>query len=129
MTVASVVEIKDTGAERGRGVFARVAIAAGTTIEIAPVIVLPSDDSAKIRRTFLYNYFFQWGSQGKTAIVLGFGSLYNHSNRPNAKHVREFDKLQMRFVAMRDIAQGEEIFVNYLGDYEGRARNKEVWFS
>ena len=28
-------------------------------------------------------YVFEWG-EGKVALALGFGSLYNHSYRPNA---------------------------------------------
>lgn len=122
------IEIRHTGTLKGRGVFARANFKAGDLIEVAPVIVMREQDFELLKRTQIYNYFFAWGSGGQTAIALGLGSIYNHSNFPNAKHIREYENEQIRFVAIREIKLGEEILVNYLGDYKGRAKNKEVWF-
>lgn len=122
------IEIRDSGEGRGRGVFAKTPFAAGETIEFAPVLIMRAEDREHLKRTHIYNYFFQWGAQGQTALALGYGSIYNHSETPNAKHVREFEKMGIRFVALRPILTGEEIFVNYLGNYHGRARNKDLWF-
>lgn len=121
------IEVRHTQTSRGRGVFATRFIHAGETLELAPVLVLDEHDTQTVKHTTLYNYFFQWG-KGKTALVLGFGSMYNHSDTPNAKHIREFESLQMRFESLVDIAPDAEIFVNYLGDYEGRLKNKSLWF-
>jgi len=53
------------------------------------------------------------------AIALGYGSLYNHSYTPNA-HYRDIGRRSKEFLAVRDIAAGEEITVNYNGDPQDR---------
>lgn len=121
------IEVRHTETARGRGVFATRIIHPGEVLEYAPVLILDSFESQLIRRTSLYNYFFQWGKDS-TAIVLGFGSMYNHSQTPNARHIREFENMRIRFVALKKIQHDEEIFVNYLSDYEGRIANKSLWF-
>ncbi len=109
---------------KGRGVFARRPIEEGEIIERVPLIVLPAeqvgDDPV---RDDLAGYIFKWG-RGTVALALGYGSLYNHSYEPNARYkdVRARAKL---FVALRAIAAGEEITVNYNGDPEDRS---PVWF-
>jgi SET domain-containing protein len=45
----------------------------------------------------------------------GYGSLYNHSYRPNARYVDLAGRTKL-FTAIRDIAAGEEITVNYNGE-------------
>jgi hypothetical protein len=45
----------------------------------------------------------------------GYGSLYNHSYRPNARYVDLAGRTKV-FTALRDIAAGEEITVNYNGE-------------
>jgi SET domain-containing protein len=111
---------------RGRGVFARATIAAGETIETAPVIVLPNAHYVLIEDTVLYNYMFGWGPERiDGALALGWGSLYNHSYAPNARYVRHMDAGRLDFVALRDIAAGEEITVNYNGEPDNMT---PVWF-
>ena len=68
-------------------------------------------------------YVFEWG-EGKVALALGFGSLYNHSYRPNARY-NDVGPQTKAFQALRDIAPGEEITVNYNGE---PARRRKVWF-
>lgn len=105
---------------KGRGVFARRAIAQGELIERVPVLVLPiralACDGAPTR---LADYCFQWG-RGTVALALGYGSLYNHSYRPNARYDDVAPQTKV-FTALRDIAPGEEITVNYNGDPEDGA--------
>ena len=48
-------------------------------------------------------------------MALGYGSLYNHSDRPNARYHDEGGRTKV-FTAIRDIGPGEEITVNYNGD-------------
>lgn len=104
-----------TGA--GRGVFATAAIKTGEIIESCPVIALKDvKDREKLRRTGLVNYYFLWGEKrDRSAICLGFGSLYNHSYEPNAAYKKFIEREQMDFFALKDIAEGEEITVNYNG--------------
>ena len=93
---------------KGRGVFALRKFINGETIERAPVIVLKEDPWELLNQTTLSNYYFAWGARA-SALALGFASLYNHSERPNAKVIRHLGDSVMEFVAVRDIEPGEEI--------------------
>ena len=109
---------------KGRGVFARRPIAAGEVIERAPILVLPRDlHGTEDDPSALHDYCFEWGD-GTVALALGFGSLYNHSYTPNARYDDEGFRTKV-FTALRDIARGEEITVNYNGDPGDRS---PVWF-
>ena len=46
-------------------------------------------------------------------IVLGFGSLYNHSAQPNSRMDRRCAERVVEFVALRDIAPDEEVTFRY----------------
>lgn len=111
---------------KGRGVFATVPIAAGECFERSPVIVIPREEIIHIRRTVLADYYFKWNNERKNgAIALGHGSLFNHSYHPNAVFHLQLDDLRVDFVALRPIAPGQEITVNYNGDPEDTSR---LWF-
>jgi SET domain-containing protein len=89
-------------------------IARGERIERAPVIVLNAAELEAIRTTRLARYYFEWGEDDSLgAIVLGYGSLYNHSYEPNAEFEFREDLLAIDYVALRDIRAGEEITINY----------------
>lgn len=102
----------------GRGVFAKERIAEGECIEACPIVALPDPkDRDRLRKTGLVNYYFLWGSdRNRAAICLGWGSVYNHSFSPNARYEKKMSEGRMDFYALRDIAEGEEITVNYNGD-------------
>ena len=111
---------------KGRGVFATRLIARGETIEEAPVVVLPEEHVAHLDATVLGDYYFLWGDDEKqAAVALGLCSLCNHSYRPNARFVLHPERDTIEFIALRDIAVGEEIATNYNGDPESQ---KPVWF-
>jgi SET domain-containing protein len=77
---------------RGRGVFTTESIAANTTIEIAPVIVIDANGREKLEKTLLYDYIFEWGADSKmAAVALGYISIYNHSNQPNCAYDMDFE--------------------------------------
>lgn len=110
---SKLVEVRKAG-KKGRGVFARRDIAKGAEIEKAPVIVLPSEDVFGYTRTsHLAHYVFNW-KKNTFAVALGYGSLYNHSYRPNARYYIE-DKDTQVYIAIADIKKGEEITINYNG--------------
>ena len=97
---------------KGRGVFARMRIGKNAVIERVPVVILPVVDIVSpARQTKLASYVFNWGD-GFVAIALGYGSLYNHSSRPNADFQKEGRSTQV-FSARRDIEAGEEITIDY----------------
>jgi uncharacterized protein len=109
---------------KGRGVFALRAIAKGEVFERVPVLVMTSDEFANgLSETPLKDYCFAWG-EDQVVLALGYGSLYNHSYKPNARY-EDVGPATKAFVAVRDIAKGEEITVNYNGEPRSRAK---VWF-
>jgi len=109
----------------GRGVYTSENIEAGTLLEICPVIVVPEKDVEAIHHTALHDYYYFWGEEQKEAcIVLGFGSMFNHSTQPNAEVVPAYDNLSFNYYALTDIKAGEEILVNYNGDEDDTL----IWF-
>ncbi|WP_066633022.1 SET domain-containing protein [Desulfolucanica intricata] len=107
---------------KGRGVFACRKFKRGDIIELAPVLLIPSSDLPNIKNTVLKDYYFIWchdeNNRRIGAIVLGYGSLYNHSYTPNAKFIKKYKDLIVEFKALKDIEEGEEITINYNGDPE-----------
>lgn len=107
----------------GRGVFTQDGISEGDLFERSPVLIVPTTEVPFVDSTVLYNYYFRWGTSA--AIALGFGSLFNHSYRPSAKYATNETDGTVDFVALRDIAPGEEVFVNYNRDPESQ---EPLWF-
>jgi hypothetical protein len=103
--------------KKGRGVFARAPIPAGTVIERAPVVIVPQQERPLLDRTILHDYYFQWDDgpepAGRGAVALGLVSLCNHSPGPNARAQRNPTRLTLDLVALAPIAPGEEITVDY----------------
>lgn len=110
----------------GRGVFTTAVIQSGTLIEVCPVIVIPKDQVQIVHSTILHDYYFLWGDEEKeAALALGFGSLYNHETMANATYEMDFNNLNIEIYALRDIAPGEEITINYHGE---QGVVDELWF-
>jgi uncharacterized protein len=107
ITPPTSVRIGDT--EHGRGVIAVSEIAAGETIEVCPILELAEGDASGLLDD--YTVALDDGSSG-TALLLGYGSLYNHSDEPNAEYVVLADDAYS-FVALRDIEAGEQITISY----------------
>jgi SET domain-containing protein len=106
---------------KGRGVFARRLIRKGEVIERVPMLVLPAGETEDT--SVLSNYCFAWG-RNTIALALGYGSIYNHSYRPNARYDDVGPQTKL-FTALKDIHAGQEITVNYNGEPGSR---KAVWF-
>jgi uncharacterized protein len=117
LTQSDAIEVKQVRG-KGRGVFARRTIEADEVIETCAVLVLPVG-SVEDFLAGIGGYVFEWG-RGKLALALGYGSLYNHSYRPNARYVDLAGRTKL-FTAIRDIAAGEEITVDYNGEPEDQA--------
>ncbi len=113
------LRIDDSPTGAGRGVFATRRFADGEEIERCPMLVVDGARGESLAHG-AEGYVFNWGDEG-TALALGFGSLYNHSFRPNATTTETSDELVI--TAVRDIEAGEEIFINYLG-----TASEGVWF-
>ena len=113
----------------GRGVFAKVPFKNGDVVEACPVIVEWHIKSAKKFHKSLWEYAFQWGGDDKaSALVLGFGSVYNHSqDNPNMEAEVWNDEEIMVYYAIRDIEAGDELLFDYSGGDKSILDN--LWFT
>jgi len=117
--------IKKT-AIKGRGVFTREDIAADTIIEEAPVIVMSAEDRILLDQTLLHDYIFEWGiDKDQCCMALGFIPIYNHSYESNCEYFMDFEQEKIHVKTVRNILSGEEITINYNGDWNDK---KKVWF-
>ena len=116
----------DMSPGKGRGVFATRRFDRGQVIERCPVLVLPPEDADAADDTAIQPYLYEWGNDGESrALPLGYGAIYNHSLEPNAWCEMDHETRDMTVVALRDIAPGEEILLNYNGEPEDRTGG---WF-
>jgi len=108
---------------KGRGIFAREPLAAGTLIEAAPVIIVPTEQCALLDRTILHDYYFHWDGdpegEGRGAVALGLVALCNHSRRPNARVRRNPARETLDLMALATIVEGDEVTIDY---------NCPLWF-
>ena len=101
----------------GHGVFADKDYAQDDTIELCPYLV--TDDSDIGDESILHDYVFQSPNEGSDEylIPLGLAMIYNHSSEPNAEWEIHDDNNFVRFVALKNISKGEEIFHDYGEEY------------
>ena len=111
---------------KGRGVFTNAKIAADTIIEESPVIVMSGDDRKLLDKTLLHDYIFEWGSEkDQCCMALGFVPIYNHSYQSNCEYFMDFEEDSIKVKTVRPIEEGEELTINYNGDWNDE---KRVWF-
>lgn len=106
----------------GLGIFANEDIAKGEVFEITPILDVVKSKEEDLGREFLYDYRFAYNKNGKTTklvLALGYGSLYNHSDDPNANWKLNEVLDMFEFYAVKDIKRGQEILIYY--------GNKEYW--
>lgn len=116
----------DKTAVMGRGVFTAEDIPADMVIESSPVIVMNSSDRLHLDKTRLHDYIFEWG-KGKMqcCMALGFVPMYNHSYQSNCEYFMDFDDELIFVKTVRQIKKGEELTINYNGDWNAATK---VWF-
>lgn len=111
---------------RDRGVFTSENIKAGTIIEISPVIIMSSEERKLLDQTTLHDYIFEWDSdKNQCCMALGYIAVYNHSYTSNCEYEMDFENRLIQVKAVKDIKAGEELFINYNGDWNS---DKPVWF-
>ncbi len=108
---------------KGRGVFARRAIAAGRVLCRCPTLALDREDCDRLNETSLAKHFFTGdGPEFEAWLALGLLTLVNHAVPPNADW-RYVDGgplgCLIELVALRPIAAGEEVTIDY---------NTPLWF-
>lgn len=128
ITPSDKIYVKDSKIPTGgRGVFARRDIRKGEHIEKCPYIDIPSYEIEHITQSFLVTYIFFYGEdKSRLLLVLGFGSIYNHSHHPNARYQIREDESVIDFIATLDIKKDEEITFDYKS---GNPHSKSpLWF-
>jgi len=102
----------------GRGVVATRAVAAGATLEVAPLMLVPgSIDLAGFEHVF--------DVDGVAGIAGGVVSFANHSYAPNCAYAIDGAAGLVTLYALVDLEAGTEVLVNYNGDPECA---EPVWF-
>ena len=107
--------------EKGRGVFSDTKITQGSPVENSPILLIYAFDTPLVEKTNLINFIYNW-KNGETAIGLGFASLYNHSNNPNAEFIKNFETQMIEIRALKDLEENEEITIDY------RLDGADLWF-
>lgn len=106
----------------GLGIFANENFNEGELLECSPFLelALPFDLlNDKVLRDYVFlNKKEELAGLGpKTYLGLGYISLYNHQDKPNAKIVFDYKHLTACITALKDIQKGEEIFISYGASY------------
>lgn len=111
---------------RGRGVFTSEALEAQQLIEVAPVIVMSRDDRRLLDQTLLHDYIFEWNPEAaQCCMALGYVPVYNHACPSNCEYEMDYPAALIRIKTVRPIAAGEELFINYNGNFDDP---HPVWF-
>jgi hypothetical protein len=125
------VYIKDTGTQKGRGVFAAKNFKPDDIIEECPVVLfrapfVPPDEMKRV--------IFSWlaltkGNDGNIfALALGCGSMYNHDNPANMKYEANVTNKTLKFIATRAITANEELTINYNALSGNAESSDDNWF-
>jgi hypothetical protein len=107
----------------GLGVFATRDFEPGELLERSPVLVIADEHEELVAGTALDGYCFTW--DGGLAVGLGWTSLYNHSNHPNARYWTMPEEGVIEVVAHTRIRRGDEVLVTYNGDPDAEG---DLWF-
>jgi len=127
MHIHEGIHIQHTN-EKGNGVYTSVALPKSTIVEISPVIVMTADERILLDQTLLHDYIFEWGADGEElmcCMAQGYISVYNHSPASNCEYFMDYDAKTIMVKTMRDVLAGDELTVNYNGDWNN---DKPVWF-
>ncbi len=113
-------------ASMGRGVFTLEELSENSIIEIAPVIVMEKKDREMLDKTILHDYIFEWGhGTEQCCMALGYVPVYNHAYASNCEYEMDYNAATITIRTMRNITAGEELFINYNGDWNDE---KPLWF-
>lgn len=101
-------------------------IAAGTVIEISPVIIMSRKERELLDQTLLHDYIFEWGEKkDRCCMALGYVPVYNHSYESNCEYEMDFEQEHISIKTVRPVKAGEQLFINYNGDWNDTT---PVWF-
>jgi len=97
-------------------ILSKTQFAEGEIIEICPIIFV-GVEAKGIPRLKDFVFEIEKNKDGMYGLVLGYGSLYKHSDTPNVSYAYNRANRQMYFIAARVIQAQEELTINYGKDY------------
>ena len=110
----------------GKGVYTSLPIEVNTIIEISPVVVMNAEERKFLDQTKLHDYIFEWQTElKKCCMALGYVAVYNHSYQSNCEYEMDYATELITIKTMRDIKAGEELFINYNGNWND---DTPIWF-
>jgi len=87
---------------------------------------MSAEERTLLDQTLLHDYIFEWGKDGKQCgMALGYVPVYNNSSKSNCEYEMDFENEIIKIKTVRSINVGEELFINYNGDWNNE---KPVWF-
>ena len=96
------------------GVFSSQPIKEHDIIDVCPFISFPQSNLEKIPVFSNYSFCYPRSENWREhALVLGYGSYYNHSKTPNVDWYTDEENRTFIFFALRDINREEELLINY----------------
>jgi hypothetical protein len=93
---------------KGRGVYTEGSIRKGSIIEVCQLLILSDQEVQGKLEGYVYEF-----SDSQYALALGNGSLYNHSDNPNAAFEMDYEKRLLTLKALKSIKDSEEIVIDY----------------
>lgn len=112
------LKLSELGGKYGRGVFTNRNFEPNDIIELAPYIEDINENFKGVIRDYIFN---KNKEQTIAIIAFGFGSMYNHSDEPNAHW--EIDDKYVKIKCIKPIKKDEEVFISY-GDQYWKTREK-----
>ena len=98
------------GGDFGRGVFANKNFNNNEVIEKAPYIEDKTSNFVGLIRNYIFNK-----TETNSIVAFGFGSLYNHSDFPNANWKINGDYIEI--TSSKPITKDDEILISYGKSY------------
>jgi hypothetical protein len=109
--------VKVMGGARGRGLVSAAPIPPHTVVHVAPCVPISSDEYERhLRHTVLEHYVFnaRRGGGGGKLLALGYGSLFNHSGKPNVDYRVDADNSTITYKSGPcAIPAGVELCISY----------------
>ena len=103
--------------EFGYGVFASEPIPANTTVEECHHLRIKKEDCSGIIDDYVYGLDPDGTDADEDAecysLPLGWGSIFNHADQHNIEYWHDTDRDLIVFHTIKDIAAGEQLFINY----------------
>ncbi|HQU57377.1 MAG TPA: SET domain-containing protein-lysine N-methyltransferase, partial [Chitinophagaceae bacterium] len=84
------------------------------------------EEKKLLDQTALHDYIFEWGEDDtQCCMAMGYVPVYNHSYHSNCEYIMDYQNRQISIKTVRKINAGQELFINYNGDWNDES---PIWF-